>query len=267
MATIVHISDLHFGWPYVEEVGEAVLRTIEAERPDAVVISGDLVQRGDWRHMWEAAKAWLRRLTRPALVVPGNHDIPLWNPLRRFLAPFARYRRYVARETDPVLHVPGAVIAGISTPRPWTLDLGYIAHRQLERVRRALVAAPPRAVRVVALHHGLLPQREAGRVRHHVRGHVRAVRHLIAAGVRLVLSGHNHYPYVQEIRTPEGASLIVAQAGTACSRRFNGASGCERNSLNVVRTRGRAIEIETRFYEGPARGFAPGETRRFGEGD
>jgi 3',5'-cyclic AMP phosphodiesterase CpdA len=261
VATIVHISDLHFGWPYVEEVGEAVLGTIEEVRPEAVVVSGDLVQRGDFPRLWEQAKTFLSRLARPFLVVPGNHDIPLWNPIRRLFRPFAYFRRYVGRDLDPVLHVPGAVIAGISTPRWWTIDLGHVGCSQLARARRALEAAPPGALRVVALHHGLLPQEKAGLTRHHVRGHERAIRAFSDMGVRLVLSGHNHYPHVGLVTGRNGDSLVLAQAGTACSKRLRG--GCRRNSLNVIRTRGRAIEIETRFYDG--RRFEAGERRRFGE--
>ena len=42
MLNLLHISDLHFGPPYIPEVGEALLRTIKQRSPDIIVISGDL---------------------------------------------------------------------------------------------------------------------------------------------------------------------------------------------------------------------------------
>lgn len=264
MATILHISDLHFGWPYVPEVGDAVHRAIDETAPDAVVVSGDLVQRGDFERLWLEAKRFLARITRPKLVIPGNHDIPLWNPLRRLLAPFTHFRRHIAPELDPVLHLPGAVIAGISTPRFWTVDLGFVSRGQLARVRRAFEAATPGALRVVTMHHGLVPQARAGLARHHVRGHARAARELAAMGADVVLSGHNHYPHVVEI-LPDGAgrAIVCAQAGTACSKRLRPAKGCVPQSVSIVRSRGRRFSVELHYFCAEERAFRPAERHEF----
>ena len=45
MLTLLHISDLHFGPPYLPRVGDALLRIAPALGADAIVISGDLTQR------------------------------------------------------------------------------------------------------------------------------------------------------------------------------------------------------------------------------
>ena len=42
---ILHVSDLHFGPPYLNEVGEEALRSAHQLNPDVVVVSGDLTQR------------------------------------------------------------------------------------------------------------------------------------------------------------------------------------------------------------------------------
>ncbi|MGZ8265598.1 MAG: metallophosphoesterase, partial [Burkholderiales bacterium] len=99
MRTLVHLSDLHFG-----RVNEAVLgplaRRIGAIAPDVVVVSGDLTQRARKRQ-FRAARAFLDTLPTPQIVVPGNHDIPLYNVFARFLTPLRNYRRYIGNDLEP----------------------------------------------------------------------------------------------------------------------------------------------------------------------
>ena len=45
MTSILHISDLHFGPPYVPEIGEDLLRSVAELEIDAIVVSGDFTQR------------------------------------------------------------------------------------------------------------------------------------------------------------------------------------------------------------------------------
>ena len=83
MKTLAHISDLHFGRTDPERV-KGLEDELARARPDLVVVSGDLVQRARVSH-FIAARAFLDRLPFPYLVIPGNHDIPVFNPLKRFL--------------------------------------------------------------------------------------------------------------------------------------------------------------------------------------
>ncbi|GIW72763.1 MAG: DNA repair exonuclease [Planctomycetota bacterium] len=235
LASILHISDLHFGWPAVPEAAEAVHALAARLRPSAVACSGDLVQRGDFAAQFRQARAFLERFEAPVLVVPGNHDLPLYNPLARLFRPFANFRRYIHPELEPVLVADGAVLVGISTPRPWLIDLGYVGRRQLERVAEAFAAAPPEALRVVVMHHPLVPTRRDGLFRHHVRGSRRAVRALAAAGAELVLSGHNHFPHCERVHDAGAVPLLVVHSGTACSSRVRPHTGCDVNAVNVIR--------------------------------
>src|SRR5207253_1287181 len=77
MRTIVHLSDVHFGRVDAAIVAPLV-DTIRAIAPDLVAVSGDLTQRAR-RAQFRAARAFLDRLPVPQLVVPGNHDVPLFN--------------------------------------------------------------------------------------------------------------------------------------------------------------------------------------------
>src|SRR5215207_7385819 len=99
MRTIVHLSDLHFG-RIDRRLLEPLQREIAALTPDLVTISGDFTQRAR-RSQFADARAFLDTLTMPTLVVPGNHDIPLYDVVERFAAPLARYRRYISPQLDP----------------------------------------------------------------------------------------------------------------------------------------------------------------------
>ena len=44
MLTLLHISDLHFGPPFVPRVGQALLEIAPQLEPDAIEVSGDLSQ-------------------------------------------------------------------------------------------------------------------------------------------------------------------------------------------------------------------------------
>ncbi|MDB5298310.1 MAG: hypothetical protein JWO31_4293 [Phycisphaerales bacterium] len=72
--TILYASDLHLGWPWTRRVAGELLAAARATAADAVVLGGDLVDRG-------AALPALGRLVRdlaavgPVYALPGNHDV------------------------------------------------------------------------------------------------------------------------------------------------------------------------------------------------
>ena len=118
--TLLQISDLHFGPPYREEAGEAVLRLANKSAIDAIIVSGDLTQRAK-REQFEAARDFLSRLPSvPQLVIPGNHDVPLYRLFERMLAPHGLYQKIISSELNPVLKVGKAIIAGIDSTSPHT---------------------------------------------------------------------------------------------------------------------------------------------------
>jgi 3',5'-cyclic AMP phosphodiesterase CpdA len=255
----MHVSDLHAGWPFRREVGEALLRAAEALSPAAVVVSGDVVQRAELCSHWRQAKSFLARFRALLLVVPGNHDLPVFDPAGRLLAPFSRYHGYVHPETDRVLSLPGVWIAGITTPKRWTVDLGYVSRAQRAWLAGAVAECPVGCLKAVVLHHGLCPQ-PVGRTRNHVRDSAHLIRHLTSIGVHLVLSGHNHFPHVAVLSGEQ--RLVWSQAGTATSDHFRHPDWLA-NSFSVVRTHGNRLEIEWWVYD-PARGdFVPCQTHGF----
>ncbi len=133
MLKILHISDLHFGPPFVPEVGEAVLRAAEELAPGIIVASGDFTQRAKRRQFAEARDFLDRLPPVPVVVTPGNHDMPLYRVWERLLRPYANYCQYISPQLDTVLARDDAVIVSLNTTSPlWAITNGRIDRWQLD---------------------------------------------------------------------------------------------------------------------------------------
>ena len=118
MLTILHISDLHFGPPYVPHVGETVLRAAQELEPDIIVASGDFTQRAK-REQYADARAFLDRLPDvPTVVTPGNHDVPLYRVLERVFRPYDLYREFITESLDAVVRHEQTVIVSLNSTSP-----------------------------------------------------------------------------------------------------------------------------------------------------
>lgn len=247
MSVLAHISDLHFGTEQPLVVA-ALQRWIAELSPELVVISGDITQRAR-PSQFAAARAFVEQLPVPALVIPGNHDIALFNLFSRALTPYAAYRRCLARELEPSWESPQWLVIGLNTTRPWRHTDGELSRRQIARVAARLRNARPGQRRVVVTHQPLLVTRVEDR-HNLLHGHERAARAWSAAGADILLGGHIHLPYVRSLRIdyPELArETWVVQAGTAISHRVRGSIP---NSVNLLRYGNAQIcEVERWDYD------------------
>jgi 3',5'-cyclic AMP phosphodiesterase CpdA len=248
MKTIAHLSDLHFGRINLE-VAEALLDDLAALRPSLVVISGDLVQRARRRH-FRAASAFLERLPAPWLVVPGNHDIPAYDLLSRFTAPFRNYKHYITADLNPFLSDGEIAILGINTARPLILNFahGRINHKQISRIEAAFRGVPASVFKVVVTHHPFLPP--PGVDGKALLGRARlALPALEACGVDLLLAGHWHRSFSGDIADHHQQierSILVAHAATATSTRLRN----EPNSYNFITVAPPQVTFEERTWSG-----------------
>ena len=250
MRTLVHLSDLHFGRIDLGGVGplrEAIL----AARPDLIAISGDFTQRAKVAE-FEAARAFLDSLEPPKLVVPGNHDVPLWNVPARFLMPLARYRRYISPELAPEYEDEEMIALGVNTARSWTWGEGRINASQVARIVTRLHGAPPSLIRVIVTHHpfdlppGVDERRLLGRAS-------MAMAKLAEANADLFLSGHLHLSHAShsaERYRIEGKSALIVQAGTV-SLRGRG----EQPTFNVLRIERPCITLARQVWDPATRAF------------
>ena len=195
-ARVLHISDLHAGSRDEPEVERDLQTLVERLDPDLVVASGDLTHRGR-RDQHDRAAAFLKRLVRPLLAIPGNHDIPYTFPAR-FTRTFAEFERHW-ETTEPVFASDGLFVIGLNSVRAWRHQSGGLSEAQLGRAVKLLGEAPAGAFRIVALHHHLIgpPWRSRKRPVSR-RSHVLAT--LVDAGAELVLAGHIHQAAISERR-------------------------------------------------------------------
>ena len=222
MPRLVHLSDLHFG-AHDPRLVEAVEARVDAAKPDLVVISGDFTQRARTEQFQEACRFLerLREAGHEVLAVPGNHDVPLYDVLRRFLSPLTRYMRYVDDTLCPVHEVPGATIVGINTARSLTFSDGRINEEQMRFIRETFDRADPKATRILVTHHPLFALPVGDGVTRAVGRSELALDAIGDAGVDILLAGHNHDASIHSARdlvTRAGPALVV-QAGTATSTR------------------------------------------------
>ena len=77
------------------------------------------------------ARRFLDALPRPHLVVPGNHDIPLYDIGRRFLTPLGRYHRFIADDVEPVFVDGEMVVLGLNSARSLSFGRGRNPSRAL----------------------------------------------------------------------------------------------------------------------------------------
>jgi 3',5'-cyclic AMP phosphodiesterase CpdA len=246
MYRITHLSDLHFGAEFPDVVA-ALAEELNRAPPDLIAISGDLTMRARTREFL-AARAFLDGLRAPVLAVPGNHDLVAYWLAERYLDPYARWRRHIAAETEPVFQDDRVGVVGLNTARRAGLYLdwsrGRVSSDRLARCEARLAALPPGLTRIVVAHHPFLPPRTEPEARA-VGGAGRALATFARQGVRLILSGHLHVGDVTEPAREAGAQakgtaatssvaegpLTVVLSATTTSRRLRG----EPNAFNEIR--------------------------------
>lgn len=253
MARIAHLSDIHFG-AHDPRIVDAATAWLEERRPDLVIISGDLTQRARVEQ-FRAASAWLNRLRAAGLkllVIPGNHDIPLYDVVRRFAAPLKRYKRYISHDLCPWYEDDEVAILGLNTARSLTIKDGRINHDQMDMLRDYFAPVASDKTRILVTHHPLfaMPIGRGGELSEAVGQHDDAVQAACEAGVHLALAGHFHRTYAQAARkmVERAGGALIIQAGTATSTRLRNAEPQSFNWLHVRRNN--AMELQVIVWDG-----------------
>ncbi len=253
MRTIVHTSDLHFSRVDARVIA-ALVTTVNELAPDLVVVSGDLTQRAR-RGQFVRAAAFLKALRPPRLVVPGNHDVPMFNIPARLFAPFAGYRAHINDDLEPVFDDPEMCVVGLNSVRTVLFsDEGRLNTSQADRGAERLRSAATDAIKIIVTHHpfdvppGQRQDKMIGRSR-------MAMERLAAAGADLFLAGHLHVSHVGGTATRykiAGHSAVLVQAGTMSTRDRG-----EPNSFNVIRVADRNnLTIDRMSWDRSATAFA-----------
>lgn len=231
MRKIVHLSDVHFGTAD-PAVTELVVSKINQLAPHVVVVSGDLTQRAKSEE-FKQARAFLDRLPRPQIVVPGNHDVPLYNVVDRFFRQLDKYEKYITSDLTPTFVDDEIAIVGVNTARSLTIKGGRINDEQIQFIQDQFARLGDEVLKVVVTHHPFdLPE---GHTDDDVVAHAEKAMPMISDfGGDVFLAGHLHVSNIettaQRYDLPNGRVALIIQAGTATSARVRG----EPHSFNYL---------------------------------
>ena len=253
------------------EVLAALAEDLEAEKPDHLVITGDLTNIALVEE-FSRVEAWLHGLGSPdhISVIPGNHDAYIAVPWEVSLA---KWQKFMTGETEaggtlksptgpesfPFVRYRGPVaVVGLSSAQPTPLFCahGTLGEAQLDRLGSELRRlGRENWFRVVLVHHPPSLNGIAWRKR---LVDADAFRRVIAeCGAELVLHGHNHT--VGEERIDSGASQAPVLGVPSASAAFGGKKPLARYNIYSISGEAGEWRIET-----TARGLDPA-TGRFKE--
>lgn len=260
MRKLVHLSDMHFGrvdYAVVERLKEKICEI----NPHLVIVSGDLTQRAR-SHQFIEAREFLESLPQPQIVVPGNHDVPLYNVFARFFSPLKKYRRYISKNLQPFYHDEEIAVIGINTARSLTIKDGSINEKQVAQIRRRMCDLHEKMLKIVVTHHPFdLP--EGFNEDDIVNNAAEAMPQIADCGADVFLSGHLHVSHIshtaERYKLDSGRSALVIQAGTATSTRGRG----EANSFNLIEFAHPRLTVKRLECQTGTTGFVPAESQEF----
>ena len=125
-------------------------------QPDVTVICGDITQNGKAQEFY-AARDWIRTLSGPKIITPGNHDTPMFGILQRVFDPFGRFNKIIGPLSEPYYADQHVTILPINTSRGWQLkldwSLGVVDLDALERLAMNMQAIGSTTLNFVMAHH------------------------------------------------------------------------------------------------------------------
>jgi len=248
---ILHLSDLHFGTEKPACI--AAIRLFCQQHPiEAVVVSGDLTQRARYKQFYDC-KQFLESLNLPYLVVPGNHDIPLYHVWNRIFSPFTRYKIFFGH-METVLETKHFYLIGVNSIRRRYHTRGHISLEQIQKIDQRLMMAPRHKIKLIVAHqpfytppdnpHGIKDCPMLGRM---------ALESWSQSGLNGLLHGHLHQSAVYDLNQIYhlGADhpVLDIHAGTAISYRLH--RGLP-NSLNLIYSNG---DVEHYYFNNQQKEF------------
>ncbi|ROR65700.1 phosphodiesterase [Agrococcus jenensis] len=213
---LLHISDTHLlaggGSLYDRVPSEVHLRRLFAEfeasgaRPDAIVFTGDLADRGEpdaYRRLRAIVEPVADDLGARVVWVMGNHDER------------GAFRRELLDE--PASDAPVDAVVDLDGLRIVTLDStvpgrhhGEVSPEQLEWLRGVLATPAPHGT-ILAMHHPPMPSVLDLAVSVELRDQSALAASLVGTDVRAILAGHLHYSSTASV-----AGIPVSVASATC---------------------------------------------------
>ena len=207
---------------YRREVLDALVADMQAQSPDHIAVTGDLVNLA-LEAEFAPAQAWLKSVGEPHLVttIPGNHDAYVRKTRHRFVESFGDYLSgdEATGNAFPFLRRRGPIaLIGLSSavPTPPLMATGTLGRGQREALERVLTnLAGEDAFRVLLVHHPLRSDSRPKRLTDSKPLLALLKKH----GVDLVLHGHDHVHSTMWFDGPDGKiPSIGVPAASALAR-------------------------------------------------
>src|ERR1700756_4339689 len=207
---------------YRREVLDALVRDLQAQTPDHIALTGDLINLA-LPAEFAPAQAWLRSIGAPESVtaIPGNHDAYVRATRHRFVETFDEYLRgdEPTEQAFPFLRRRGPVaLIGLSSAVPTApfMATGTLGATQVAALERILVSlSTEQGFRLLLWHHPLRSDSRPKRL----TDSAALIALLGKYGVELILHGHDHIHSTMWFDGPDGKiPSISVPAASALAR-------------------------------------------------
>ncbi len=239
---LIQVADIHVGAADPEVLGAAAA-SIREQEADALVVCGDMTQRGK-REEFKVAREWVDAFGMPTIVVPGNHDTPLLDMVARVTSPFNRHNDHF-EEWHEEIETDRVRIAGLNTARGWQARRNW-AEGSVNLTDLAELTPKGDAeskVNILTCHHPFLaPQGIPMRIR--TRRGVAASEWLARSHFSILLTGHVHTPHAERFGTLEEGYLAIS-AGTLSRRLRRSPPG-----YNILTLKPNSVDVAMMGYAG-----------------
>lgn len=242
--SIIHLSDLHFGRIHPDTLDhlEEFLRLRRREIKIAI-ITGDLTQRAKTKE-FEAAIEFMTSLNAPLFVVPGNHDVPLYNLFLRFFSPYKKFLSYVGPYAQNYYEDQDVALYGLWTVNQFAIEDGILREKDLKEVEEKFRRVPEGKIKILAAHHPLLEMEQVER--------------LMGLRPHLLLWGHEHQGLIHSVNKESLYPLVIAAGTTTSSRVRN-----EANSFNYLTFSSDTLKVEVFRHSKLLNTFEPVDVKEF----
>ncbi len=248
--SVIHLSDLHFGRIHPE-----ILRDLESfleqRKKDIqlVILTGDLTQRAREREFL-AAKEFFSRLESPIFIVPGNHDVPLYNLFLRFLSPYKKFLKFLGPFASNYYEDDNLAVYGLWTTNNFTTGEGTILKRNLQEMEEKFRSVPAHKIKIVAGHHPFTNLQYSG-AKHDLEK-------LLKLEPKFLLWGHVHQSGIRSY-FPDRTFPLSLAAGTSASTRTRG----EANSFNYLTFEEHEVKVEIFTHSKLLKNFEVTDEQKF----
>jgi|GEM_PF-1646550 len=236
---IIHISDLHFGMHH-EHLIELFLNDLSVIQPDIVLISGDLTQRAK-SYQYKQLLLFLDKISAQIFIVPGNHDIPLWNPFARLFNPFKKYNFYIKPNFKTKFNNDSVRILGVNSVNPYKIKDGILSFKTMSHIE-AYFKQPFDGLNILFFHHNFGYMIGSHKP---LQNHRQFLNYLKQSPIHIVCTGHLHYANTILIEKNDHRPCLLLHAGSLlCTRSRDGL-----NSYYLMEATGQKCRIDWRVLE------------------